>query len=193
MHYIMKLQVEPGDDGLFRIADHDEVHVAQDLISQMPILGSWYDSTIRNAVGQISIAGTSLLEYSGFLDFAPRAVDATKSGAASVYGSVGSLSSRVVRLGGSVLNATGVPSLIGGLAGYAKWGAARLIESGKDAKIDCYSPSCSPGLICYSPTCPRSRSYAFLSRGAIQDVIKGVYTGTTKTFFRPKQAPVAEQ
>ena len=65
MHFFLKLQLEPReDDGKFVVVDHCEIHVAQDLISQMPILGSWYDSTIRNAVGQASMAGTSLLEYS---------------------------------------------------------------------------------------------------------------------------------
>lgn len=62
MHFFLKLQVEPVGDN-FLIVDHCEIHVAQDLISQMPILGSWYDSTIRNAVGQATMAGTSLLEY----------------------------------------------------------------------------------------------------------------------------------
>jgi hypothetical protein len=61
MHYFMKLQVEESDDGLYRIVDHHETHVTQDLISQMPILGGWYNSTIRNAVGQISLAGTSVM------------------------------------------------------------------------------------------------------------------------------------
>ena len=64
MHFFLKLQLEKLDeDGMYLIVDHSEIHVAQDLISQMPIVGSWYDSTIRNAVGQASMAGTSLLEY----------------------------------------------------------------------------------------------------------------------------------
>ncbi|KAJ3337701.1 hypothetical protein HDU91_001400, partial [Kappamyces sp. JEL0680] len=77
MHIILKLQLEQDNDGLYRIVNHQEIPVAQDLISQMPILGGWYDSTIRNAVGQISMAGSAVLEYTGFLDFAPKAVDAT--------------------------------------------------------------------------------------------------------------------
>ncbi len=63
MHIILKLQLEQGDDGLYRIVNQSEIPVAQDLISQMPILGGWYDSTIRNAVGQISMAGSAVLEW----------------------------------------------------------------------------------------------------------------------------------
>ncbi|KAJ3255078.1 hypothetical protein HK103_006621 [Boothiomyces macroporosus] len=181
MHYILKLQLEHSDDGLFRIVDQVEIQVAQDLISQMPIIGSWYDSTIRNAVGQISLAGTSLLDYSGFLDFAPKAVDATKSTAHSIRQGLGSIASKGIKLGGSVVAATGVPSLLGGLAGYAKWGAAALIEEGQHQKIDCYSPSCTPGTICYSPTCPRGQAYSYLSKDAITQIVKGAYTGAAKT------------
>lgn len=183
MHFILKAQLEKSDDGLYRIVDHQEIHVAQDLISQMPILGGWYDGTIRNAVGQISLAGTSLLDYSGFLDFAPRAVDATKSTASSIKNKVTGLASSTLRLGGSALNATGVPSLIGNIAGLVKWGAASLSEQGKE-KIDCYSPTCTPGTICYSPSCPRGKSFSFLSTEAVQDIIKGAYTvGTSKIGF----------
>lgn len=112
MAYILKLQLEKCDDGKYRIVDHREIPVAQDLISQMPIVGGWYESTIRNAVGQISIAGSSMLEYTGFLDFAPRAVDATKSTASSLKSRAGNLVSSATRLGGSALAATGVSGVI---------------------------------------------------------------------------------
>ncbi|KAJ2998570.1 hypothetical protein HDV02_004385 [Globomyces sp. JEL0801] len=196
MHYILKLQLELAENNLYRIVDHLEIHVAQDLISQMPILGSWYDSTIRNAVGQISMAGTSILDYSGFLDFAPKAVDATKNTASSIGSGVSNLAYKGLNLGGKVLTKTGVAGLIGGLAGYAKWGAAALIEVGQDDKIDCYSPSCVPGTICYSPTCPRGQSYAWLSRHTVSDIVRGAVTGAGKTTSylttRRKNDPVSE-
>lgn len=181
MHFILKLQLEPSEDGLYRIVDHLEIPVAQDLISQMPILGSWYDQTIRNAVGQISMAGTSVLDYTGFLDFAPRAVDATKSTATSLRSAVGSMASSGIRMGGSALAATGVPTLFYGVTDFVKWGAASLIEESKIEKIDCYSVSCTPGTLCYSPTCPRGQSYAWVSRTVVQDIIRGAYIGTGKT------------
>lgn len=112
MHFILKIQLEKCDDLKYRIVDHREFAVAQDLISQMPILGGWYKSTIRNAVGQISMAGSSVLEYTGFLDFAPKAVDATKSTASSFKNKAGSIVSSATRLGGSALAATGVSGVL---------------------------------------------------------------------------------
>ena len=41
MHVILKLQLEKSSDGLLRIVRHNEIFVAQDLISQMPILGNY--------------------------------------------------------------------------------------------------------------------------------------------------------
>jgi hypothetical protein len=194
MHYFIKLQVEESEDGLYRIVDHHETHVTQDLISQMPILGSWYNTTIRNAMGQFSLAGTNLLEFSGFLEFAPRAVDVTKQTASSISRKIGRISSKVFGIGGDALEKTGVPGLVNGLAGYVKWGAASLIEEGKQEKIDCYSPSCIPGTICYSPTCPRGRSYQWISRDAITSVIKGAYSGTKKSsFFRSNDEQVEQE
>ncbi len=70
----------------------------------------------------------SYIRYTGFLDFAPKAVDATKSTATSIRATAGNVVSSTMRLGGSLLNKTGIPSLLGGVAGVAKWGAASLIE-----------------------------------------------------------------
>jgi hypothetical protein len=58
-----------------------------------------------------------------------------------------------------------------------KTGAFKLIESGRGEKIDCYSPSCAAGQLCYVPTCPRGMNISFLSKAAVQDIIKGVYLG----------------
>lgn len=180
IHFILKIQLEKSEDGKYRIVDHKEIPVAQDLISQMPIVGGWYESTIRNAVGQISLAGSSVLEYTGFLDFAPRAVDATKSTASSIKSKAGSLVSSATRIGGSALAATGVTSVLSGVTDFVKWGAASLIEEAHQEKIDCYSPSCTPGTICYSPTCPRGQQLKWLSRATVHDIIKGAYTGSSK-------------
>ncbi|KAL2914927.1 hypothetical protein HK105_205470 [Polyrhizophydium stewartii] len=191
MHYIIKLQLEAAEDGLMRITSHLEIPVAQDMLSQMPIVGSWYDNSLRNAVGQISIAGTNLLEYTGLLDLVPVAVQKTRQAAGAVRQRAGQLASSATRAGGYALEATGVPSLVGGVvsvaADYAKWGAASLIEEGRGEHIDCYSPTCRPGKLCYSPTCPRGRSHAWLSRGALQDIVKGAYTGAAKQvgFLKP--------
>jgi hypothetical protein len=187
MHIILKLQLEQSNDLLYRIVKHNEIPVTQDLISQMPILGNWYESTIRNAVGQMSMVGTSILDYTGFLDFAPKAVDATKRSASCLKNTAGSIVSGAARIGIGAVKATGVPHLLSGVMETAKWGAASLIEEGTSANIDCYSPSCSPGSICYSPTCPRSKQYAFLTTRAVHDIIKGAYTGAEKRFLTPKE------
>ncbi|KAI8924749.1 hypothetical protein BC831DRAFT_463909, partial [Entophlyctis helioformis] len=189
MHHILKLQLEPSENGLYRIVDHHEIYVAQDMISQVPIIGGFYDQSLRNAVGQISMAGTSLLDYTGILDFVPAAVQKTVGAASAVRQKAGQIAGSVTHAGGRVIEATGVPSLIGGVvavaADYAKWGAASLIEEGRGDHIDCYSPTCRPGKICYSPTCPRGRSYTWVSSQSIQDIIKGAYTGASKqVFFR---------
>jgi hypothetical protein len=181
MHFIGKYQLELLD-GKYTIVEHTEIHVAQDLLSQMPIIGSWYDSTIRNAVGQISIAGTNLLDMTGFLDFAPRAVNATKSGVTSIKKTVGGIAARGLSIGSSALSLTGVPSLVSNVKNYVQWGASTLMEHGNDAKIQCYSPTCEPGKLCYSPTCPRNQSYQFLSKQALHDIIKGAYTDASGIF-----------
>jgi hypothetical protein len=125
------------------------------------------------------------------LDFAPKAVDTTKQTANNITKRINDITSRVIGIGGDALSKTGVPSLIEELAGYVKWGAATLIEEGKQEKIDCYSPSCIPGKVCYSPTCPRGRSFAWLSRDALNNVIKGAYSGAkNSSFFKPNESNV---
>ena len=69
---------------------------------------------------------------------------------------------------------------LSGVTNFMKWGAASLIEEAHQQKIDCYSPSCAPGLICYSPTCPRGQQLKWLKRDTVKDIIKGAYTGTSK-------------
>jgi hypothetical protein len=170
MHYILKLQVEPSEDEKWRIVNHSEIHVAQDFLSQMPLVGSFYESTIRNALGQISLAGTSLLEYSGFLDFAPKAVQSTKNTAGNLSMRVVNIASKATEMTTNVIEKTPVP----GIMGYIKWGASSLIEKGKGIQISCYSPTCQPGMICYSPTCVR-KGYSIMSRESIQDIIKGLF------------------
>ena len=123
------------------------------------------------------------------MDFAPKAVDGVKGGASAVKQTVGSISSRIAGLGSSALRATGVTSLVGTTLGYARWGASKLYEEGKNEKIDCYSVSCQPGILCYSPTCPRNSSYSFLSGEAVHDIICGAYNGTHKTFFQYSGPP----
>ena len=186
MHYILKLQLECSkEDGLYRIVNHVEIHAAQDMLSQVPILGNFYDHSLRNAVGQISLAGTSLLEYTGLLDLLPAAVAKTKETAASVRNGVGQLANNASGAAGNAFEKTGVNSLFHVAAGYVKWGASALLEEGRGEHVDCYSPTCRPGQTCYSPTCVRGQSYEWLSKDTVSDIIKGAYsTASKRTFFK---------
>jgi hypothetical protein len=53
-----------------------------------------------------------------------------------------------------------------------------LIEEGKNINVQCYSMTCEPGRICYSPTCVRSKNYEWLSKTAMKDIVKGLYSTT---------------
>ncbi|KAI8907863.1 hypothetical protein EDD86DRAFT_208333 [Gorgonomyces haynaldii] len=180
MHYILKLQLEQGDNGLYKIVNHLEIHAAQDMISQVPIIGNFYDQSLRNAVGQISLAGSSLLEYTGVLDMLPKAVEKTKGAASALSRGVGSLASGATGIAGSALERTGVSSLLNYAAGYAKYYGSIMIEEGRGEHVDCYVPTCRPGLLCYSPTCPRGKSYQWMTRDAISDIVKGAYSTAAK-------------
>jgi hypothetical protein len=54
MHYILKLQLEASDDGLYRIVNHTEIHAAQDMLTQVPVIGGFYENSLRNAIGLIT-------------------------------------------------------------------------------------------------------------------------------------------
>ena len=187
IHQFLKLQLESNQD-LFYIVNHNEVHSAQNFISQMPIVGSWYDGSLREAMGQISMAGSSFMEHVGLLDLVPNVVKRTQETAESVLKSAEHLTNKAVSIGSSALNKTGVSFIMSSMYASAseilkdakqsvKWGASSLLESGRGDSIDCYSSSCSPGQLCYSPTCPRGKTISFVSKSAIQDIIRGMYLG----------------
>lgn len=160
----------------------------------MPIVGKWYDGGLRTAVGQLSLAGTSLLDHVGLLDLMPNVVQKTKETAEALIQGAGKVSTQASHIGTSALEKTGVYSVYNAASGYIKgatetamWGACKLRETGKGVKIDCYSISCEPGKVCYSPTCPRGRNISLLSKETFKDIIKGVYQvgGETTGFLKP--------
>lgn len=187
LNFILKLQLEQTH-GKYYIVNHVEIHSAQDMISQMPIIGGFYDHSLRNAVGQMTMAGTSFLQYTGVLDMMPEAVNRTKSTAWAVRGQVGSIASNLsttaTGVAGSALERTGMDSFLGGLintaSGYVKWGAGKMIEEGRGQTILCYSVSCAPGKVCYSPTCPRGQSIP-LSKDSLAAIVRGLYSTAAKS------------
>jgi len=138
IHQVIKLQLETSDDvekgvSLF-VTDHKEQHFAQEYISRVPIIGSWYDSTIREAMGKIVLTGSSIIDATGVLNYVPsyvesaiRAAVATRSTVAGVAGEayavghsfidstgsrVGQVVGDVTGVGLRIANATGVSSLL---------------------------------------------------------------------------------
>ncbi|KAI8837337.1 hypothetical protein BC829DRAFT_48321 [Chytridium lagenaria] len=202
IHQILKLQLESSPvlgDAFLVIARHHEVHVAQDYIAQLPILGGFYETGIRSALGQLTLAGSAVLEYTGILDTIPRGVNMVKGAAGAARATVGDIVRGARAMGGAAAHASGVDRVyeasvnvggrwageIRGVVGWAADGArttaAHLIEEGKGMRVDCYSPTCKPGQVCYSPTCPRGRSLSIsvdsfqMSSGAcILRVAKGL-------------------
>lgn len=94
----------------------------------MPIVGSWYDGSIREALGKLVLTGSSIIDATGVLNYVPTYVETainaaytTRNTVAGVAGdamAVGhslldSTGSRVADVGLRVANATGVAGLIG--------------------------------------------------------------------------------
>jgi hypothetical protein len=169
-----------------------------DMISQMPIVGSWYDGSLRSAMGQISMAGTNILDKTGLLDLVPAIVSKTSETASSVKQNASDLKHMAFDIGSKSLEKTGMQSVFSKYyslaSGYlkdatdtAKWGAASLIENGKGQKVDCYSSTCIPGKVCYSPTCPRGRNVEVLTRESVQNIVRGLYLGVGQRtgFLKP--------
>ncbi|KAJ3010918.1 hypothetical protein HKX48_007136 [Thoreauomyces humboldtii] len=205
-HQHLVLQLEHDDSitspsRVLRIVDHTEKHTAQALLKQMPILGKYYDTHLRTAMGQIAMTGTSVLNATGLLDLVPAAVRVGTDTATAVRDRTANLASRVRGVAVPALEATGVTPLVRDVYGLtrsaAHWAsvttrdtAARIGEYGKQAAIaatsfsasgqaavDCYSPTCAPGQACYSPTCPRGKTYAHLKEESVAAVVRQVYTG----------------
>ncbi|KAJ3082425.1 hypothetical protein HK102_001707 [Quaeritorhiza haematococci] len=222
IHQIIKLALEPGDGPIdshrLFVVRHDEVHVTQKYISQVPIVGSWYDGTIRQAMGKLAVTGSVLLDATGILDWVPVAVE-TAAGAARTARDIASdAAGNVMEYGSHALSASGVTSLLhtvggvvstvmwnaytttetalqyaGGLTESARVKAAGLVEEGKGLKVHCYSPTCTPGKQCYAPTCVRNRPWGGLSLtvGSAQNVVKGLYANIAGSSAKAAATPVA--
>ncbi|KAJ3354340.1 hypothetical protein HDU83_005495 [Entophlyctis luteolus] len=78
----LELQLEatdPTDRSKLYIVLHTEKHTAQEYLSQLPVLGDFYETQLRSAVGQLTLAGGEVLEKYHVLDAVPVAVDKAKS------------------------------------------------------------------------------------------------------------------
>ncbi len=189
IHEVLKLQLERSEaDGLLKIVHHSEIHAAQDFISQVPVLGRWYDGSLRSTLGQVSLAGTQLLDRVGLLDLVPSLALKTKETAQSVVDRPSAVSTSAASLGSRAVTMTGVPSVMSrvartasGVLSTAKWGASVLLESGRGMTVNCYSSTCQPGRLCYSPTCPRGSNVSLLSADALQDIVRGAYLGVVSS------------
>jgi hypothetical protein len=111
----------------------------------------------------MTLAGSSILDYTGVLDLVPAVVDRTRQTASAFKSGVGSgvghIANNAQDAAKSALDYTGATRYFGSYISYAKstlsWASASLIEEGRHITVKCYSPSCAPGVICYSPTCVR--------------------------------------
>ncbi|KAI8612120.1 hypothetical protein BC830DRAFT_1138218 [Chytriomyces sp. MP71] len=78
----LDLQFEATDAStpkLLYIVSHMEQHTAQDYLSHLPVVGGFYETQVRSAVGQLSLAGGEVLEKYKVLDAVPVAVEKAKS------------------------------------------------------------------------------------------------------------------
>ena len=153
MHYILKLQLEPTmqDPRLYKIVNHLEIHSTTDMLSQVcfksavcnkliymiqvPIIGGFYSTSIRNAVGQLSLAGTALLDYAGLLDLVPDTVDRVGKTASSTAHSLSArmeqLASLGMATGDRALRYAGLSGLVISYSQYIKATASSLLEEGR--------------------------------------------------------------
>ncbi|KAI8823404.1 uncharacterized protein EV422DRAFT_353699 [Fimicolochytrium jonesii] len=201
-HQHLYLQLETDTergDNLLRIVEHTEKHVAQDVIKQMPIIGKYYEHEIRTAVGQLSMAGASVINATGLLDLVPAAVRVGSDTATAARQKAERIASRTAEVAIPALEATGVTPLVRDLYGLSNralgWAAnttreaaqmtrstaAQFLEDGRGDVVDCYSPTCEAGKTCYCPTCPRGKAYRMLSVDTVSKIMRGAYQGLGKS------------
>ena len=77
----------------------------------MPIVGGWYDGSLRSAMGQISLAGTNILDKTGLLDLVPSIVSKTSETASAVRQNASELKDLAFDIGSKSLEKTGVQSI----------------------------------------------------------------------------------
>ncbi|KAJ3282154.1 hypothetical protein HK104_011063 [Borealophlyctis nickersoniae] len=89
IHQILQLQLEVTDPiefpNLMRVVHQREIHIAQDMLSQVPYLGSFYDGTLRTAIGHAVTTGATIVNAVGVLDLVP-VVTRTAKGAVEAAG-----------------------------------------------------------------------------------------------------------
>ncbi|KAJ3239440.1 hypothetical protein HDU78_002829 [Chytriomyces hyalinus] len=82
IHQTLDLQFEATDTSapkLLYIVSHNEVHISQEYLSNLPVLGGFYETPLRSAIGQLTLAGGEVLEKYKVLDAVPVAVEKAKS------------------------------------------------------------------------------------------------------------------
>jgi hypothetical protein len=133
LHQMLQLQLEETN-GCYLIVKQTEILLGQDLLSQVPLIGSWYESGLRQAMGQLSMASSHLLNKSGILDLVPFAVHKGVQ-----------LKEQLVEKGMRLKNS------VMGVLPSSKTGVA-------SGSMACYSPTCSVSLgKCYSISCLKAR------------------------------------
>ncbi|KAJ3012581.1 UNVERIFIED_CONTAM: hypothetical protein HDU68_001123 [Siphonaria sp. JEL0065] len=74
------------------IVSHSEKHFAQEYLSHLPVVGGFYETQLRSAVGQLTLAGGEVLEKYKVLDAVPVAVDKAKNAVESATKTVTDMS-----------------------------------------------------------------------------------------------------
>ncbi|KAI9350255.1 hypothetical protein BDR26DRAFT_852082 [Obelidium mucronatum] len=70
---------DPSNPQKLYIVSHGEKHMAQEYLSHLPVVGGFYETQLRSAVGQLTLAGGEVLEKYKVLDAVPVAVDKAKN------------------------------------------------------------------------------------------------------------------
>lgn len=139
IHQVIKLQLESSaasggtlDSRYLYITDHHEVHTVQEYISRIPVVGSWYDGSIREAMGskfesfffttagtpylssfiphfstELMLTGSSLLDATGIMDYVPGVVSSALGVASSAATRVGEVAEGALAVTHRAADATG--------------------------------------------------------------------------------------
>ena len=204
----LKLQLEyndpeePMDKSKLIIVEHQEVHKAEEILSQVPIIGQVYDQPFRTTMGKIALTSGSLMSSTRVMDVVPAAVDTAALAAKYTRSSIFNITSSALNVTRSVCYIIGLSSVIKSaetlatsvyqqvtdmtestmnqarhIANRARSKTATWVEESKNIEIDCYSTSCAPGFQCYSPTCYRNQRMGGLNA---KDMVRAFYSSGTQ-------------